>query len=179
MTFRLTSARNIFPEEDRKQFTAVRDDVLGPPDQRSPGKGGVEWERSPEAKSLKNGDRCYTLGLSFQAPKQLSSPMSSAKIIDHTLTKHQVLRKRLLQVSLAVVCMTFRRLTSYQTSANIAIKAIEHGLPQEARLLRQRAEACNVPQLGVAGNFYFPAMQLNLAPAADTSTASESVVFIH
>ncbi len=50
---------------------------------------------------------------------------------------------------------------------------MELSLPREAKLLRQRAEACNVPHVGHANNYFFPAMQLNLSPAAEADTAGE------
>ncbi|KAI0349789.1 hypothetical protein OH77DRAFT_1440218 [Trametes cingulata] len=90
-----------------------------------------------------------------QKAKQLISPMVCNKIKNGELTEHQCLRKEL-----------------FHANAAIAVQAMELSLPREAKLLQQQAEACNFPQVGISGNFYFPAMQLNLAPAAQAEQAT-------
>ncbi|KAI0349265.1 hypothetical protein OH77DRAFT_1322370 [Trametes cingulata] len=147
-----------FSAASRSRFMQVRDTVLGPRGQWRPQKGGVFWEQSDEAKSLKNGHRAYLLALSDQKAKQLTSPMVCNKIKNGELTEHQRLRKELIQANAA-----------------IAVQAMELSVPREAKLLRQRAEACNFPQVGISGNFYFPAMQLNLAPAAQAEQATKTL----
>lgn len=61
-------------------------------------KGGVAWERSPEAKSLKNADRCSSLTTSHQAPKQQTAPMASTRMPLGVLSEHQTVRKHAIQV---------------------------------------------------------------------------------
>ncbi|EIW51395.1 uncharacterized protein TRAVEDRAFT_54600, partial [Trametes versicolor FP-101664 SS1] len=147
----------LFSQELRDDIRSVRDDILGPVEERTAVKGGVAWERSPEAKSLRNADRCSSLTTSHQAPKQQTAPMASTRMPLGVLSEHQTVRKHAIQANAA-----------------IAVEAMELSLPHEAKLLRQRAEACNVPRVGHANNYFFPAMQLNLSPAAEADTAVQT-----
>ncbi|KAI0354338.1 hypothetical protein OH77DRAFT_1521942 [Trametes cingulata] len=61
-----------FSAASHSHFMQVRDTVLGLCGQQKPQKGGVFWEQSDKAKSLKNGHRAYLLTLSDQKAKQLT-----------------------------------------------------------------------------------------------------------
>ena len=55
--------------------------------------------------------------------------------------------------------------TCAQVAGEMAAFSIETSAPEEACLLRERAEAMNLPRIGCKENAYCPAVQLNLSPA--------------
>ncbi|KAI0645311.1 hypothetical protein C8Q79DRAFT_1011390 [Trametes meyenii] len=141
-----------FDKKDVADLWAVRDDILGPDELRTPSKavfqdgiwsGGVAWEHDPLACCVQNASRCYTAAFSHQVPKMLTSPTGGVKTNGGILTPHHLLRKRLIDVT-----------------ARIGVRAMTLSAPAEAMLLRQRAEALNFPHIGNSDNYYFSTMQL-------------------
>ncbi|KAJ7444114.1 hypothetical protein B0H11DRAFT_1747702 [Mycena galericulata] len=60
--------------------------------------GGTAYERSDHAKSVQHPARCYTLGLSVEAPTLIVAPVASAKLEGDEMDAHIVSRQRLLKV---------------------------------------------------------------------------------
>ncbi|KAI0666354.1 hypothetical protein C8Q78DRAFT_994787 [Trametes maxima] len=159
-----------FDNKDVADLWAVRNDILGPEELRTPAKavfqdgvwsGGVAWERDPLACCVQNASRCYTAAFSHQVPKTLTSPTRGVKTSSGMLTPHHVLRKRLIDVT-----------------ARIGVHAMTLSAPAEATLLRQRAEALNFPRIGNSDNYYFSTMQLNITPAQGPDAATAKSKFV-
>ncbi|KAI0643197.1 hypothetical protein C8Q79DRAFT_915393 [Trametes meyenii] len=159
-----------FDKKDVADLWAVRDDILGPDELRTPSKavfqdgiwsGGVAWERDPLACCVQNASRCYTAAFSHQVPKTLTSPTRGVKTNGGILTPHHLLRKHLIDVT-----------------ARIGVRAMTLSAPAEAMLLQQRAEALNFPRIGNSDNYYFSTMQLNLTPAQGPDAATASAKFV-
>ena len=92
-----------------QRVNEARDALLGPPQTRTSGKGGVLYETFPEAKSLPNGPRCYTAGPSYQVPKKTTGPSFGTKLGDDgELSEHQRLRKNMLEVCVPRPVMLMR-----------------------------------------------------------------------
>ncbi|KAI0668584.1 hypothetical protein C8Q78DRAFT_993204 [Trametes maxima] len=164
------SCLECFDRKDVADLWAVRDDILGPDELRTPTKavfqdgiwsGGVAWERDPLACCVQNASRCYTAAFSHQVPKTLTSPTRGVKTSSGMLTPHHVLRKRLIDVT-----------------ARIGVHAMTLSAPAEATLLRQRAEALNFPRIGNSDNYYFSTMQLNITPAQGPDAATAKSKFV-
>ncbi|KAI0676636.1 hypothetical protein C8Q78DRAFT_1073420 [Trametes maxima] len=159
-----------FDNKDVADLWAVRNDILGPDELRTPAKavfqdgvwsGGVAWERDPLACCVQNASRCYTAAFSHQVPKTLTSPTRGVKTSSGMLTPHHVLRKRLIDVT-----------------ARIGVHTMTLSAPAEATLLRQRAEALNFPRIGNSDNYYFSTMQLNITPAQGPDAATAKSKFV-
>ena len=86
----------------------MKGNFLGPRDERQAEKahvdpitgkwvGGIRWERSPLAYNLAKANRCYTLGQSYQHPRNLTGPAVGAKVDDKVM-EHQVQRQEVLEV---------------------------------------------------------------------------------
>jgi len=61
--------------------------------------GGVQFERSDMAKSLKNGPRCYPVASTLQIQKMLSAPGKGMKVLSLCPSEDAQLRKDILEVS--------------------------------------------------------------------------------
>jgi hypothetical protein len=59
-----------------------------------------------------------------------------------------------------------------QINARMAIAALKLGAPDDyMRLLREHADAVNLPRIGIDDNVAFPAVQANVAPAVSLQDA--------
>ena len=109
----LTSRSGIIETELRDLIDAARDESLGPHADRGAHKafvgtdgkwtGGIRWERSPLAVNVEGAPRCYTIGQSYQAPRNMSGPARGARVGDGELREHHVLRQKIARVSYAIV----------------------------------------------------------------------------
>ncbi|KAF8055699.1 hypothetical protein FPV67DRAFT_1394420, partial [Lyophyllum atratum] len=134
----------------------VQEIVLGDRDSRTPDKptrtrdgyqGGVAYERQ-EITGVKD-TRCYSVGPTHQRARNMTSPTASGKLPDGGMTED--IEKKKFVVT---------------TSAAVGVASMNQFAPLEFRKqLKQHAELTNMPRIGSTSNVYFPAIQLNIAPA--------------
>ena len=56
---------------------------------------GVRWERSPLAVNVEGAPRCYTIGQSYQAPRNMSGPARGARVSDGDIREHHLLQQKI------------------------------------------------------------------------------------
>jgi hypothetical protein len=64
--------------------------------------GGTQFERNDYVVGVK-GARCYTLGQSHQISRRLISPNAAGKIMDDSMNSDQLLRQKMVKVSLKLL----------------------------------------------------------------------------
>ena len=103
--------RELLTEDLVRLIDDARDKSLGERKRRSRNKAfvnhagewedGVRWEQSDLAINVEGAARCYTLGQSYQIPRNLVGPCAGSKIAkDKELSEHHKLRQTILNVSL-------------------------------------------------------------------------------
>lgn len=94
--------------EMKTRLDAARNKALGPADQRTREvpelmngiyTGGTAIERSPRAKPVKEGTRCFTLASSYQPPNRVMSPCAPGKMLGNW-DDNQFMRRDILEVCL-------------------------------------------------------------------------------
>ncbi|KAF7332277.1 hypothetical protein MKEN_00108900 [Mycena kentingensis (nom. inval.)] len=157
------------------EFDQVRQEVLGNRAQRTEGAptvktvdgkavlvGGTAFERNPTTTPVKAGTRCFTLGPSYQRPKNLHAPNASVKVNGGPQTAEAAdLSQRL-----------------FSAGMHIAASAMAHGPPSVAAQLTEKASLYNTPPYSIEENAgYYKTGQLNIAPAEkDTPTSEDSSI---
>ncbi|KAF9521531.1 hypothetical protein CPB83DRAFT_900608 [Crepidotus variabilis] len=117
---------------DHNEITAFASDELNTPNKTSTG--------------------CFSLGVTFQTPRQLSAPSKDSKVKDVApeLDARISLRKRIVNVVSRASVMGFKK-----APAEI-VEPIE-----------LQAEMTNLPRVGCEANFFHPAFQMNIARVLD------------
>ncbi|KAI0710846.1 hypothetical protein C8Q76DRAFT_798371 [Earliella scabrosa] len=146
----------------------ARDQSLGAREKRGANKArvdadgnwtdGVRWERSPLAVNVEGAPRCYTIGQSYQAPRNMSGPARGARVGDGDIREHHLLRQKIAEAG-----------------ARVGIASLQAAPVSLYNTLRAQADLINLPPLGHRTNFAFPTMQLNLASAVHAASNEESL----
>nr|GAT44271.1 predicted protein [Mycena chlorophos] len=163
--------KEYIPQELLDRYEAARNEFLGPKKLRSLHRpvlkktkegvkywdGGVAYERSPIAKSVKPPARSYTMGPSFETPTQMVAPVASVKAGDPDVEAAARLKQEFLEASTA-----------------IALAAMDFGPEKLKTILKDSASLRNVPSYGVHGNYAFGTSQVNVAGAQSWLSRTEA-----
>ncbi|KAJ7892119.1 hypothetical protein B0H14DRAFT_2200228, partial [Mycena olivaceomarginata] len=110
--------------------------------------GGILMERGDDrCKPVKEGTRCHTIANSYQAPRELWSPMAQSKV-NGSFDAGNLLRKNLILAA-----------------APFGIIGLKNGPPNVVEVIKNHASMLNIPPLGLPDNFGYQTMQVNVAPA--------------
>ncbi|KAJ7501342.1 hypothetical protein B0H11DRAFT_1908212 [Mycena galericulata] len=110
--------------------------------------GGLAMERGDDrCKPVKEGTRCYTIANSYQAPKEMWSPMALSKV-NGSLDDGNVIRRNLILAA-----------------APFGMIGLQRGPPAVIDVIKNHASMLNIPPLGIPGNFGYQTCQINVAPA--------------
>ena len=98
-------SRGIIGSELETLINQARDQSLGAREKRGANKAyvdidgnwteGVRWERSPLAVNVEGAPRCYTIGQSYQAPRNMSGPARGARVSDGDIREHHLLQQKI------------------------------------------------------------------------------------
>ncbi|KAG5337039.1 hypothetical protein C0989_011043 [Termitomyces sp. Mn162] len=159
------SLESFLSPEEMDNLQAAQMAILGPRELRSSNapinngddyEGGLAFERDPTVKGI-NGSRCYSAGPTHQRPRNMTSPTASGKVPDGGLTSQLIIRQQLV-----------KQLTS------AGVKAMKKFAPSKfVTIMEKHAELTNMPRIGNMENVFFPAVQLNFAPAVSQDESSE------
>lgn len=96
---------DVLTDDQRAALSDLQHRIIGERDTRDATK--TPFEDDPRAQTLKSGQRCFSLSLTVETPRQTGAPAASSKMEfeDDELDDHQQLRKDLVRVSENVSAM--------------------------------------------------------------------------
>ncbi|TRM55183.1 hypothetical protein BD626DRAFT_579196 [Schizophyllum amplum] len=133
--------------QDAEDLTRIAQLILGTEEYRLSHGGSCPFADDPANVCAREGRKCFTIGVSRQAPRNCTAPCKS-DCVCKTPAETRVGRKRILT-----------------DAVRIASRAFAVHDPQAYKILKNYSEVVNSPRVGVLENCLYQSAQVNIANA--------------